>query len=57
LKKSVVLKLPVTIDVDTEKKTYSIKYGKVPPIKMKDGIQILLNFGGEKSAGPLPAPK
>ena len=49
VKKSVVLKLPVTIDVDPEKKTYSIEYGKVSPIKFKDGTKVLLQFSAEQS--------
>jgi hypothetical protein len=49
VKKSVVLKLPITIDVDPEKKTYSIEYGKVPPIEMKDGTKVLLQFSAEQS--------
>jgi hypothetical protein len=49
VKKSVVLKLPITIDVDREKKTYSIEYGKVPPIKMKDGTKVVLQFSAEQS--------
>lgn len=49
MKKSVVLKLPVTIDLDKKEKTYSIKYGKVAPIKFKDGTKVELNF--HESAG------
>jgi hypothetical protein len=45
MKKSVVLKLPVTIDLDKEEKTYSIKYGKVAPIRFKDGTKVELKFG------------
>jgi hypothetical protein len=56
VKKSVVLKLPVTIEVDPETKTYLIKYGKVPPIKFKDGIKFELQFG-EKQSGQYQAAK
>ncbi len=50
MKKSVILKLPITIDVDPEKKTYSIEYGKVPPIKFKENdMKVLLQFSAEQS--------
>jgi hypothetical protein len=44
MKKSVVLKLPVTIEIDSEKKTCSIEYGKVPFVKMDDGSEVELKF-------------
>jgi hypothetical protein len=48
VKKSVVVKLPVTIDVDPKKHTYSIEYGKVAPVIFEDGIKIQFSFGDEK---------
>jgi hypothetical protein len=32
VEKKVTIKLPITIKVDREKKTYWVKYGEVPPI-------------------------
>jgi hypothetical protein len=54
VKKSVVLKLPITIDVDEKKKTYSIKYGEVAPISFKDGTKVVLQFG--ESRGDTQSP-
>ena len=44
MKKRVTVNLPVTVDIDSNKKTYAVKYGKVAPIKLEDGTEIILIF-------------
>jgi hypothetical protein len=44
MKKRLIVKLPLTIDMDPKTKACSIEFGKVPPIVFKDGTKIRLQF-------------